>query len=186
MTIKPEQLVKDELPLHEDLPEGTISFADDVRQVGPLQVRGRAELLIEDRGRGDEVHDIRLRGSYSGHFEQLCGRCLDPVAQALESSFDLIFRPEAADAEAGERAITEEETEIGYYEKSGLVLEDVLREQVLLALPGRALCQEDCRGLCPRCGKNRNVTACDCEPVQEDVRWSALAGLKVPVADAKG
>ena len=80
-------------------------------------------------------------------------------------------------AEAGERAITEEETEIGYYGKSGLLLEDAIREQVLLALPGRTLCREDCQGLCPHCGANRNSTPCQCEESHTDPRWNALAGL---------
>ncbi len=90
---------------------------------------------------------------------------------------DLIFRPGGVDAESGEHAITEDETEIGYYEKSGLPLEDVVREQVLLTLPGRTLCREDCKGLCPHCGADRNATECTCDNTVADSRWSALAGI---------
>jgi uncharacterized protein len=53
----------------------------------------------------------------------------------------------------------------------------VLREQVLLSLPARTLCQPDCKGLCPRCGVNRNETACSCDTGPSDPRWEALAGL---------
>ena len=95
--------------------------------------------------------------------------------------FDLLFRPEVADAEPGERAITEDETEIGYYGRSGLLLEDVVREQVLLTLPGRTLCGDDCKGLCASCGGNLNSSRCDCAQAAsagiKDVRWSALQGL---------
>jgi hypothetical protein len=77
------------------------------------------------------------------------------------AEFDLIFRPAEADSEAPERSITAPETEIGYYQKDSLLLEDVLREQVLLSLPVRTLCKPDCKGLCPRCGENRNSQACN-------------------------
>jgi uncharacterized protein len=177
MLITTAQLHKGTVTLDEHLPEGAIDYAPDVHQVGPLSVQGKAELIEENRGHGEIVDDIRLRAKFSGRFELLCARCLDPVHQDLTGEFDLLFRPEAADAEAGERAITEEETEIGYYEKSGLLLEDAIREQVLLALPGRTLCQQDCQGLCPHCGQNRNTAPCNCEESQTDPRWNALAAL---------
>ena len=101
----------------------------------------------------------------------------------LQGEFDLLFRPENADAEAGERAITEDETEIGYYGKTGLLLEDVVREQVLLSLPGRTLCREDCKGLCAHCGQNLNVATCNCSKAAEthDPRWGALQSLKTVI-----
>jgi len=83
-----------------------------------------------------------------------------------------------ADAGGQERAISSQETEIGYYQKDSLLLEDVLREQVLLSLPVRTLCKPDCKGLCPRCGKNRNLEACTCEEGPADPRWEALSGLR--------
>jgi uncharacterized protein len=62
------------------------------------------------------------------------------------------------------------------------LLEDAVREQVLLALPGRMLCQQDCQGLCPQCGANRNRTNCDCVQPAVDSRWKALADLAAPKA----
>lgn len=177
MLISVNDLVKEPLSIDVSLPEGAIDFGSEVRQTGPLTVKGRADLIEEHRGHGETVDDIRLRAEYTGKLVLLCARCLDAVAQELRGSFDLIFRPESADADASERAITEDETEIGYYGKSGLLLEDAVREQVLLGLPGRTLCREDCRGLCPHCGANRNHTACHCEDSRTDPRWNALAGL---------
>jgi uncharacterized protein len=81
-----------------------------------------------------------------------------------------------ADAGAPERSITAPETEISYYQGDSLALEDVLREQVLLSLPLRTLCKPDCKGLCPRCGANRNRQPCTC--VGDDPRWEALASLR--------
>jgi len=177
MVIKPAQLVDEPLPLKLQIPEGAIEYTADVRQAGALAVDGRAELLIEHRGHNETVEDIRVRAHLQGQFELLCARCLVPVPTPLETSFDLIFRPGGIDAEAGEHAISEDETEIGYYEKSGLPLEDVVREQVLLTLPGRILCREACKGLCPQCGTDRNASDCGCTESTGDPRWGALAGF---------
>jgi uncharacterized protein len=179
MQITPAQLVDEPLKVDESLPEGAIDYSPDIRQVGPLTVKGQAELIVEHRGPKEFVEDIRLRAHYEGDFEMLCARCLDPVKQHLQGNFDLIFRPSGVDAEAGEHSITEDETEIGYYEESGLLLEDAVREQVVLTLPGRVLCQPDCQGLCPHCGANRNLATCECTEKPADPRWGALAGIAV-------
>ena len=177
MLITPAQLADQPLLLNETVPESTIDYTPDIRQLGPLTLNGKAELIVEHRGSKEFVEDIRLRAHFEGTFELLCARCLEPVMTPLAGDFDLIYRPAGVEAESGERAISEDETEIGYYEKSGLLLEDAVREQVLLSLPGRALCQEECKGLCPQCGVNRNTTHCNCADAPADPRWSALAGL---------
>ena len=179
MLITPVQLAEESLSLNESLPEGAIDYTPDIRQIGPLALTGKAELIVEHRGPKEFVQDIRLRAHFKGNFELLCARCLEPVRIPLAGDFDLIYRPISVETEAGEHAITEDETEIGYYEKNGLLLEDAVREQVLLNLPGRALCREECKGLCPRCGANRNVTECGCVEEQPDPRWNALTGLSL-------
>ena len=75
-------------------------------------------------------------------------------------------------------SVTDAEAEIGYYEGEGLLLEHTLREQVLLALPLRSICRDDCKGLCPQCGKNLNEVQCDCVDEVEDPRWSALKEIR--------
>jgi len=182
MIIQPQDLVDEPLALNLTFEPGAIDYTPDIRQVGPLTVTGRAELLVEHRGHKEFVEDIRLRAALAGDFESPCARCLEPVAERVEADFDLIFRPVGADADPGEHAITEDETEIGYYETSGLLLEDAVREQVLLALPGRTLCQQDCQGLCPQCGANRNRTNCGCVQPVADSRWKALADFAAPKA----
>jgi uncharacterized protein len=178
MLITPIQLAEEPLQLNESLPEGAIDYTPDVRQIGPLKLHGRADLIVEHRGPREFVQDIRLRARFDGNFELLCARCLEPVPTPLTGEFDLIYRPASIETDPGERAITEDETEIGYYEKSGLLLEDAVREQVLLNLPGRALCRQECKGLCPKCGANRNLTDCGCGESVTDPRWNALAGLR--------
>jgi uncharacterized protein len=175
--ITPIQLFEEPLAIDEVIAPGAVEYASDIRQVTPLPVKGQADLIVEHRAGDTQVNDIRVRAHYGAKFEILCARCVDPVPVPLEGDFDLLFRPEGADADAGERSITADETEIGYYQESGLLLEDVVREQVLLSLPSRTLCRPDCKGLCPRCGQNLNQAICNCEAAPADARWNALADL---------
>jgi uncharacterized protein len=159
-------------------PPGAIDYGDEATQSSDLAVEGQADMLREHRGPKEIVPDIRLRAKWSGAFEASCARCLDPVSHNLKGDFDLLFRPLGVDAGPSERELVTPETEIGYYQEGGLVLEDVLREQVLLTLPARTLCRPDCKGLCPRCGRNLNEGACSCEATTADPRWGALADLR--------
>ena len=91
----------------------------------------------------------------------------------------MLFRsPLGADAGHEELSVTDAEAEIGYYQGDGLLLEDVLREQVLLALPLKVTCCPDCKGLCPQCGRNLNQEQCGCTRELEDPRWAALKEVR--------
>ena len=173
-----------ELQLHrvefdEHVQPGVIDFGPEVRQTRPLDTAGRADLIEEHRGgRLGTIHDIRLVGEFATQVEQACARCLEPVVENVKRSFDLLYRPQGVDRRGDEAAIHEPDTEIGYYAGEGVLLEDVMREQVLLAVPLRALCREDCKGLCPQCGQNLNAGPCNCAPPPPDARWTALRELK--------
>ena len=167
------------------LAPGAVDFSPEAEQSGELAVSGRAEVIHEQRGPHETVADIRLRGRYAGRFRLVCARCLEPVELPLEADIDLIFRPVEADGGPAERAISAPETEIGYYQKDSLSPEDVLREQVLLSLPVRTLCKPDCKGLCPRCGVNRNHEDCSCDATPSDPRWEALSGLSSQLKSKK-
>jgi uncharacterized protein len=178
MEFKVSELEREPIEFDVELAPGAIDFGSEAQQAGMLGAAGRAEILHEHRSAREIIADIRLRGRFTGSFEVPCARCIEPVRIPLSGEFDLIFRPLGADSGAPERSITAPETEIGYYQKDSLWLEDVLREQVLLALPVRTLCRPDCKGLCPRCGANRNNQPCTCDEGPGDLRWEALAGLR--------
>lgn len=155
-----------------EFPPGEIDFLDPgVRQTGVLMARGTAELLSHTLG------EIRVRGYLRVGMEAPCDRCLEPAALLIDSDFDLFYRPLATGPEAPEVEIHDGETEIGFYEKDGLELEEVLREFVLLAMPMQKVCKPDCKGICPQCGQNRNEAACDCRLDLSDDRWAALKNL---------
>jgi uncharacterized protein len=178
MEFKVSELEREPIEFDVEVAPGVIDLGEEAEQRGPLAASGRAEVLHEHRGPKDIVADIRLVGRFAGRFKVPCARCIEPVEIPLSAEYDLIFRPAEADAEATERSITAQETEIGYYLKDSLSLEDVLREQVLLSLPVRTLCKPDCKGLCPRCGADRNSQPCNCDAGPSDPRWEALAGLR--------
>ena len=178
MLITVLDLEREPLEYDTSFPPGGIEFGGELEQRGPLLAKGRAERLEEHRGPREIVVDIRVRGEYAGSFQLPCARCLDPVEHRLAEPYDVLFRPLGVDQAEREHSIGASEAEIGYYQESGLLLEDVLREQVLLALPARTLCSEDCKGLCPRCGANRNSDPCSCEGEIADARWSALGELR--------
>ena len=172
-----------ELELHpvdfkEEFPPNAIDLGADVRQVNDLTTHGRAQLVEEHHGKRNIIKDIRVDGELATRLELPCARCLEPVVQNVSRKFDLLYRPLGTDAGNEELSVTAAEAEISYYQGEGLLLEDVLREQVLLAVPLKAVCREDCKGICPTCGKNRNTERCSCAPPVGDPRWSALREIR--------
>jgi uncharacterized protein len=172
-----------ELELHpidfeEDIRPSVLDLGEDLRQVEGLHTAGRAQLVEEQHGKHKIVKDIRLNGHLETRVEMACARCLEPVIQDVAHQFDLLYRPQGTDAGRAELSVTAAEAEVSYYQGEGLQLEDVLQEQVLLALPLKAICRDDCKGLCPHCGKNLNLERCACAEPLEDPRWSALKDIR--------
>jgi uncharacterized protein len=178
MLIEIKDLEIHPIDFREEFDPGAIDLGDEVRQRSPLHTAGRADLVEEHHGKHKIVQDIRIKGALQTSLEVPCARCLEPVLCPVERSFDLLYRPLGIDSGHAELSVTDAEAEIGYYEGGGLLLEDTLREQVLLALPLKTICREDCKGLCPHCGKNLNETPCGCVDEVEDPRWSALKEIR--------
>jgi uncharacterized protein len=168
-----KELEQRKVHFEETFQPGQIDFSDaGVRQATPLHTSGLVELLAHTDG------EVRIRGRYDVTMETECDRCLSAARFALASPFDLFYRPMADIAVEEEVAIDEGEAEIGFYEGAGVELENILREQILLMLPMQRICKEDCLGMCPICGANRNEVACDCHQETSDDRWAALRNLK--------
>ena len=155
----------------ESFETGEIDFADTgLRQITPIHTVGSATLLDNTGG------EIRVQGRYTGTLEADCDRCLALTRFPLEKSFDLFYRP-PPDLDVDEIKIDEGEAEIGFYEGLGLELADLIKEQILLALPMQRVCREECKGICPVCGANRNEVPCECHIKPADDRWTALKNL---------
>ena len=178
MFISIQALEDKPLDFREEFRPQALDLGPEVEQQTPLATSGRAELVEEHEAGRKVIQDIRLVGGFSVRIAVKCARCLEPVGSDLESSFDLLYRPRGIERRGPESSISEAETEISFYSGEGLALEEVLKEQVLLAVPLKALCREDCKGLCPGCGRNRNRESCDCAALASDARWAALGNLR--------
>jgi uncharacterized protein len=158
----------------ETLQAGQIDFSgEDIVQGSPLHAAGTAELLEHTGG------ELSIQGRLTVEMTAQCDRCLGRARFPLDQSFDLFYRPMAEIAREEEVAIDEGEAEIGFYQGGGIELEDILREQVLLALPMQRVCSDACKGICPVCGRNRNETECDCRVETPNDRWGALRNLEI-------
>jgi uncharacterized protein len=114
---------------------------------------------------------IRAEGQLS------CGRCLEPVDWQMESAFDIEIALAQTAPLDSEIALDEADLDVVFLDEALLDLERLAVEQIELELPIRILCSEECAGLCPSCGANRNSAgACRCEP-ETDPRWAALKDL---------
>ena len=157
----------------ESLQPGELDFDHDaMRQIGPLQVQGEAELVSASLG------EVRVHGQLQVTMEADCDRCLTATILPVAADFDLLYRPSDKSPLVPELELDEDESETGFYEGSGIELNEVLREQVLLSLPMQVICQEACKGICPVCGQERNTQECGCEAKLVDDRWAALRNLK--------
>jgi uncharacterized protein len=151
----------------------------DVKFRGPLT-------LSADLERADAV--VTVGGMIEGTNLLECVRCLSPFESDLIVSFSAEYRPEeapkqpatgaatAAEADQPERG-PEEDEDAYPYRKDQVDLAEMLREQVLLSLPMHPLCKDACRGLCPVCGQNRNVTNCQCQEAQPESPFAVLKKL---------
>ena len=160
-----------ELELHpvtasESYAPGSLDFhGAEFRQTAPLHVKATAEL---------QGAEIRIRGNLATRLEASCDRCLEAVEIPVSCDFDLFYRPMASIAKEEEIEIPADEMEVGFYAGDGVELADVATEQVILSVPMKVICGTECRGLCPVCGANRNLTHCDCSPQQHDSPFASL------------
>ena len=151
--------------LEGSIPEDSPLWADTgLRFRGPVSMRAKANALS-----GGEV---LVQGDVSGVRIAECRRCLDEVERPFERSFTFYYVP----------ATTEEgaDAEVRFLPESGVELDlgpDV-REELIFALSEYVVCRDDCQGLCPRCGIDRNDGTCDCETSEPDPRWEALRTIQ--------
>lgn len=158
-----------------EIPPGEIDFDSKVEQTSVLRAEGSAQLLNHSLG------EIRIHGKLDVTVEAPCDRCLETATFPIKNDFDLVYLPAIEASGKGEDEIDAAAIEVGYYEGNGLALNEILREVVLLAMPMQIVCREECRGICPRCGQNRNQQACDCHAEALDDRWSKLKDFRAEI-----
>lgn len=157
---------------------GKASIPRVLEGMDPAPLRGLrltdADLLLTVEG-----GDIWIEGSFEAQGEALCDRCSDPVTLRLGKAFQAILTPKSRDRAVGAKVeLHEEDLDVGYYDGTGVETNDILWEQVALELPLKVVCSEACRGVCPVCGKNRNLEECACVAGEAKGPFEILKKLK--------
>lgn len=124
--------------------------------------------------------DLYFQGTLASTLAASCARCLKTYSLDLKTPFEFVLVPEppAGEQDDPEIELQADDLALSFFSGPEIDLEPLCGEQAILALPTRALCREDCRGLCSVCGGDRNRDACACDDRAPDPRWAALQNWK--------
>jgi uncharacterized protein len=166
MELRISGLSDGEYPFKFVVPAGDIgadSFIGDVVVEGTLR-KFTNQLLVSGTAMGTHVTE--------------CDRCLTELQQEITTPVNLYYRA------TGEGAVAEESDDIDmrwfHAEQESIALDDEVRQSLLLALPLKSICEENCQGLCPSCGIDLNREQCNCNQPVIDPRWEKLAEIFKP------
>jgi uncharacterized protein len=109
-----------------------------------------------------------IKGNIKADFVLKCSRCLEKFDYVLETDFE---------EKISNKHVDENDEEIIYFEGDSIDITDIIINNILLSLPMKHVCREDCKGLCPHCGKNVNMHDCDCFQEDLDPRLEVLKNL---------
>lgn len=167
--VPPEGLELDETLTPADL---HIQEADDFVLEPNGTFRGGVELRDEDT--------VAVSGRLHARLGLVCGRCLEPFGLDVDQKLELFLLPHReGQEEEDEVELSERDMVVGYYRGRVIDLGEMFREQLVLGIPMKRVCREDCKGLCPRCGINKNRESCECPAVEHepDPRLASLGRL---------
>jgi uncharacterized protein len=173
LVIELSSIPADGLEVHEDLTPGEVHLEGE--ESFALLDGGRLDCHL-DRGDDQSIH---VRGRLSARLELQCGRCLEAFPYAVHQELDLFYLPHRAeeDEQEDEVELADRDMVVAYYQGERLDLGETIREQFFLAIPMKRLCREQCAGICPTCGANRNARPCQCPPAEVATRLGDLGAV---------
>lgn len=121
---------------------------------------------------------LYLEGDIRTEAETDCSRCLEAARLPISAAFKYILTPAPLEHQE-EQELGAEDLDFVSYQDDLVDLDPLIIEQILLQIPMKVLCQEDCRGLCPHCGINLNKSNCQCHDERIDSRLAILKKMKV-------
>lgn len=152
-------------------------LTEDAELIRP--VTGHVQLMRTQNG-------ILVTGTLHTRVALTCSRCLEPAYYDLDVEVSEEFFPTVevfTGASIDWERYTDDEALL-IDAQHILDITEVVRQDLILALPMQPLCREDCQGLCPVCGQNLNEGACTCEREVVDPRWAVLAQLKYQLPES--
>jgi uncharacterized protein len=117
-----------------------------------------------------------LTGQLVAAGEVFCSRCLSPVPFSRSGEVSWVFAPAHRRPTEEETELTAPDLDVVWYEDFVVPFDPLVEEQLQLDLPMKPLCRPDCKGLCPRCGADRNNAPCECRE-EGDERLAKLKSL---------
>ena len=121
-----------------------------------------------------------VKSRIAARMEWICARCLDSFFMDLASEFTTTWKPRPENFSLPEEVeLNREDLATEFYEGEEIDVTSFVQDQILLTLPQKAICREECRGLCPRCGKNLNREVCQCREEEIDPRLAPLKSFRV-------
>ena len=158
------------IPFDFSIPAGEINLEDETVVVADaVKIRGKLSRETAQTDVGGEISTVA---------EVECSRCLKPVRQPLEFAFTAAYVTPDNYTAAREVQVGAADLEVAVFAGDSIDLTELAREQILLAIPAQVFCGEDCKGLCQKCGANKNLLNCSCEEKEPDPRWAALKDLQ--------
>jgi uncharacterized protein len=127
----------------------------------------------------------QVRGSLECSLSLRCGRCLDDFAFPVQAQLDVELRRKTPISDA-ELELTGDEMDVYYFEGDEIDLDPLVYEEVLLNIPMKPLCKDDCQGFCDVCGRNRNVEECRCDKVPNTLLEEKLKSFLTRQGDEHG
>ncbi len=162
------------------LEDGKGDFAHDYAAGELVLADNRFRLVTAPTVSGkirQEGRRAHLRGRVTAQVELECDRCLKPVELPVDSEFKLEYVT-PADYQAQQVVeLTEDDLDLSIFDGEVLDIDELVTEEIVLALPDHVLCNENCQGICDRCGADRNSADCGCETKRVDPRWAGLEEL---------
>ncbi|HEX2965280.1 MAG TPA: DUF177 domain-containing protein [Syntrophorhabdaceae bacterium] len=118
---------------------------------------------------------LTISGSVGFGAAFTCGRCLDEFKRTINLSMNIRVTPKQQDApQSSEAELKDEDIDVYHYEGDEIDIDPFIYEEVLLNMPFRPLCREDCKGLCGVCGKNQNIETCNCHETSDTLLGEKL------------
>lgn len=110
--------------------------------------------------------------SYEAFFT--CGRCLEEFSRSVTLDMNIRLTPKIKTPQPSEFELKDEDMDVYYYEGDEIDLDPFIYEEILLDMPPRPVCSENCKGLCGICGKNKNLETCDCHEISHTLLGEKL------------
>jgi uncharacterized protein len=165
-----------------DLSTSTLVLDDGTNGVSPgdealeaHNVNGRVKVTRLQDG-------VLVQGDVDARVSVECSRCLDRIELPVEGTLEEQYLP-TVDVETGMpvRRGADEENDLAFQIDPNHLMDltEPVRQALLVAMPMKPLCQEDCAGICPQCGANRNEVDCGHVDEPADNRWSGLRELRI-------